>query len=220
VPVDVSWDIGVGDATSLWFSQRLGNKTRLVGYFEASGEGLRFYVDQINRMAHERGWKIGDTLWPHDGRVREWGSGKSRMEQFREATHRHRMVVPALSLDDGIAAVRAFLPNCEFDVAACSEGLKALRAYRKEWDEESGCWRDKPRHDWSSHGADAFRVLASRYRYVEPTPAPKPRHDTEVLMVQADGKLAYVDDGGVVDFRDVVRRHCERKERERQRDSW
>jgi hypothetical protein len=86
VPVDVSWDIGVGDATSLWFSQRLGNKTRLVGYFEASGEGLRFYVDQINRMARERGWRIGDALWPRDGRVREWGSGKSRMEQFRSYT--------------------------------------------------------------------------------------------------------------------------------------
>src|SRR5262249_45744117 len=143
VPVDVSWDIGIGDQTSLWFSQRLGNKTRLVGYFEASGEGLRFYVDQVNRMARERGWRIGDALWPHDGRVREWGSGKSRMEQFREYTNRHPRIVPQLSLDDGIAAARVLLPNCEFDAGPCAEGLKALRAYRKEWDEERGTWRDK-----------------------------------------------------------------------------
>jgi hypothetical protein len=67
--------------------------------------------------------------------------------------------------------------------------------------------------------SDALRVLACRYRCVEPSPAPKPRHDREVLMVQPDGKLAYVDDGGVVNFRDVVRRHCERKERERRQEA-
>ena len=62
--------------------------------------------------------------------------------------------------------------HCEFDAAACSEGLKALRSYRKEWDEERGIWRDKPRHDWASHGADAFRCLASRYKQFE-MPPPK-----------------------------------------------
>jgi len=171
-------------------------------------------------MARERGWQIGDALWPHDGRVREWGSGKSRMEQFREYTGRSPLIVPQLSLDDGIAAVRAILPHCEFDAAACSEGLKSLRAYRREWNEDLGTWREKPRHDWASHGADAFRVLACRYRLPTPAPAPKPKHEREVLMVQPDGRMAYVDDGGVVDFRDVVRRHCERKERERRQDMW
>ena len=58
------------------------------------------------------------------------------------------------------------LAHCEFDAAACSEGLKALRSYRKEWDEETRVWRDKPRHDWASHGADAFRCLATRYRAI------------------------------------------------------
>jgi hypothetical protein len=73
--------------------------------------------------------------------VKSKGKGKSRMEQFREAAHRHPMIVPALSLDEGIAAVRAFLPTCEFDVGPCVEGLKALRAYRKEWNEDLGTWR-------------------------------------------------------------------------------
>jgi hypothetical protein len=44
VPVDVAWDIGVGDATSLWFTQCLGNSNRIVGYYENSGEGLRHYT--------------------------------------------------------------------------------------------------------------------------------------------------------------------------------
>ena len=84
VPVDNAWDIGIGDETTIWFVQRLGNRNRLVGYYANSGEGLKHYVDAVNRMAIARGWKLGDTLWPHDGANREWGSGKSRRELFAE----------------------------------------------------------------------------------------------------------------------------------------
>ena len=59
------WDIGIGDQTTLWFGQRLANKTRLVGYCAASGESLKHYVDVVNCMARERGWQPGDPLWPH-----------------------------------------------------------------------------------------------------------------------------------------------------------
>jgi hypothetical protein len=52
-------------------------------------------------------------------------------------------------------------------------GLKVLKAYRKEWDEEHGCWKDKPGHDWASHGSDAFRTLGCAYRDVLPSPPPK-----------------------------------------------
>lgn len=108
VPVDVAWDIGIGDDTTLWFGQRLPHRTRLVGYYAASGEGLKHYVDVLSRMSRERGWQIGDALWPHDGRNREWGSGKSRLEMFAEYTGRYPRIVPTLSVDDGIAAVQSF----------------------------------------------------------------------------------------------------------------
>src|SRR5262249_17656048 len=121
---------------------------RIVGYYANSGEGLRHYVDAANKMARGRGWKLGDTFWPHDGRVRGRGSGKSRTEQFNEYTGRLPRIAMQLGLDGGISAVRATLPNCEFDAGPCAEGLRALKSYRKEWHEERGCWRDKPRHDW------------------------------------------------------------------------
>jgi hypothetical protein len=47
----------------------------------------------------------------------------------------------------------------------CSEGLKAVRAYRKDWDEREACGADNPRHDWASHGADphdGFERLVAR----------------------------------------------------------
>ena len=71
-------------------------------------------------------------------------------------THEYPRVIPRMGVDDGINAARHLLGMCEFDAAACSEGLKALRSYRKEWDEERGVWRDKPRHDWASHRRGCF----------------------------------------------------------------
>lgn len=215
VPVDTAWDIGIGDETTIWFVQRLGSRNRLVGYYAASGEGLRHYVDTINRMAIERGWQLGDPLWPHDGANREWGSGKSRREMFQEYTGRYPRIVPTLSVDDGISAVRAILPHCEFDAGPCAEGLKALRAYRKEWDEERGTWRDKPRHDWASHGSDAFRVMATRFRAIEPAAPPKPKRDRVVLMADQFGQVHYEDDAGRVELKDVIMRHCQGRERQR-----
>ena len=65
-----------------------------------------------------------------------------------------------------LAAARAALARCQFDEEDCGLGLRRLRAYRKEWDEGRGVWKDRPRHDDASHGADAF----------PPAPAPATRH--------------------------------------------
>ncbi|EOW0963930.1 terminase, partial [Proteus mirabilis] len=62
-------------------------------------------------------------------------------------------VVPKLSVDEGIEAVREILPLCVFDEHKCSEGIAHLEAYRKEWDDKRGCWKDKPLHDYTSHDA-------------------------------------------------------------------
>ena len=64
--------------------------------------------------------------------------------------------------------------DLEFDEEDCSDGLKAIRSYRKDWDEERGVWKDKPRHDWASHGADAFRTFATQYK-ITPQIAPAPK---------------------------------------------
>ena len=96
-----------------------------------------------------------------------------------------------MGVDDGINAARHLLGTCEFDAAACSEGLKALRSYRKEWDEERGVWRDKPRHDWASHGADAFRCMASRYRQFEAPPLEPQPAESVILQVNPGGEIVY-----------------------------
>jgi len=171
VPVHTVWDIGTGDYTAIWFWQAVGSKIGLVGYYQNSGEGIPHYVKVLDEMKARKGWTYGNHWFPQDVKVKEWGTGRTRIEQLTAAKLNPRLV-PAHFVDDGINAVREIFGRCWFDEAETAEGLKALRNYRKEWDEERGVWRDTPRHDWASHGADAKRYLAMVYREMKPEPPP------------------------------------------------
>jgi len=69
-------------------------------------------------------------------------------------------IVPDLGVQDGIQAVRQMLPQTWFDEERCFEGIEALRQYQREYDEDKKAFRQTPRHDWTSHPADAMRMLA------------------------------------------------------------
>lgn len=161
VPVHTSWDIARGEYTAIWFWQRLSSHVRVVGFFQSCGEGMPYYAQEVQRLYLERKWLRKDPIdvMPHDARHIEWGSNKSRIEQLMEKGFRPR-IASSMSIDDGINAARATIPKCEFDGEACSEGLKSLKAYRKEWDDARAAWKDNPLHNWASHGADSFRYLS------------------------------------------------------------
>lgn len=149
-----AWDLGISDSTSIWVAQVVGKEIRLVDYYENHGQGLDAYVSYIR----DNGWSNATQLLPHDVVVRELGTGKSRKEVL-EAAGLEITVVPKLSVQDGIQAVRQMLPRCWFDKDV-KQGLDALRNYRRVFDEKRNVFFDTPLHDWCSHAADAFRYLA------------------------------------------------------------
>jgi hypothetical protein len=108
----------------------------------------------------ERDITFGDHFWPHDGdRESLWLEGGTLGVAEKQGI-RPRTVQRPVNKVEAIGTARAMFPRCQFDEAGCSVGLKRLRAYRKEWDERSGVWKDRPRHDEASHGADAFLTFA------------------------------------------------------------
>ena len=155
LPVDTWWDLGMADATAIWFVQRAGNEIRLIDYLEAGGAGIDHYVKALQAKPYV----YRDHIAPFDIRVRELGTGRSRFEQARSLGLTFR-VLPNLPLADGINAVRTVLPRCWFDASACERGIEALRQYQNEWDDDRKCFTEHPRHDWTSHAADAFRYGA------------------------------------------------------------
>ena len=169
VEVETWWDLGWDDATAIWFVQRIGDKIAVIDYLEASEQSLGWYARELK----ERDYVYSRHVLPHDVDVHELGTGKSRKEMLEELRVRPIEMPRSearLSVDDGIEAVRAILSRCYFDKAKCAGGLKAMRAYRKDWDEKRGVWMPRPRHDWASHAADAFRTGATADDPIKATP--------------------------------------------------
>lgn len=179
IPVHTGWDIGRSDATTIWFFQVFHNRIRFVGYYENSGEAMPHYADKVKEMYAQHGWLRSEesTDWfPHDGKVEEWGTGKTRLESAVEKGLRPR-VPRAMTLHDGIDACRKDLGISEFDEELCAEGLKVLRNYRKTWKDELGMWSNEPFHNWASHGADGFRTCIVAIRDPGPDKPAKTQED-------------------------------------------
>ena len=150
-----AWDLGMGDSTSIWVAQLVGTEVRLLDYYENHGVGLDHYVKWIK----DNDYLKAEHILPHDVRVRELGTGKSRLEMLEESGLEVK-IAPRMGLDDGIQAVRRLLPRCWFNVPKVQIGLNCLRNYRRDYDEKRKIFYERPLHDWSSHGSDAFRYLA------------------------------------------------------------
>lgn len=159
-PVITAWDLGVRDATSIWFAQKVGREVRLIDYYHATGVGLDHYA----KVLREKPYAYSEHLVPHDARVKELGPGKTRVEQALEQGIR-MTVMPNIPLADGIQSVRALLARCWFDEVHCEKGVEGLKQYVKKETEERDpdgniVYQDTPFHNWASHPADAFRTLA------------------------------------------------------------
>jgi len=162
--VNTAWDLGHSDATAIWFYQQSDLSIRVIDFYQASNRGLDHYVsilqDKASRPGNEHGYVYANHFLPHDVEVKILGMDRTRLGQLRQWGLQNLHVVPKLSIDEGIAAVRKIFPRCYFDREKCMDGLKALRQYRREWDDIRKTFYERPYHDWASDPADAFRYLA------------------------------------------------------------
>ena len=151
--VDTAWDLGVADYTAIWFFQQVGREVRAIDYFETAGEGLQ----QVVREAlAAKPYVYGTHHLPHDVMVRELGAaGRTRFETLGSLGLSGIEPGVAMNAEDRINAVRLTLPITWFDAEKCALGLERLRAYRKGWNRTAHLYSG-PRHDRSSHAADAF----------------------------------------------------------------
>ena len=168
LPVDTDWDLGVGDATSIWFSQTLyTGEVRVIDYYEARGEGLPHY----KRVLDAKPYAYGTHWAPHDIQQRELTTGNARIDVARALGLHFRVSPKVQAIEERIHASRLFIPRCFFDEAKCEHGIEALSHYRWDWNERLQEHKATPVHDWASHGADAFGGLAYRWYVARKQPA-------------------------------------------------
>ena len=153
--VETWWDLGMNDSTVITFVQRTKNEIKVIDSYVNSGEGLDHYLNIID----SKPYIYSKHIAPHDIRVRELGTNKSRWESAKEMGLEFD-IAPKLSVEDGIEQVRQLLPKCWFHKRNCNKLVEALKSYCKRWDEKNNCFKNRPLHNWASHFADSFRYGA------------------------------------------------------------
>lgn len=156
LPVTTSWDLGIRDFTTIKYWQLAGREHRLIKVDTLQGVGIDQMVAKVNE---NKGWTFKRHVFPHDVRVRELGTGKSRLDIFR-SLGLECDIAPNLSIADGISQVRNLLPQCVMDRTHCRDAIEALKLYRTEYDERNRIFKANPVHDWTSHYADNVRMYA------------------------------------------------------------
>lgn len=155
-PVHTFWDLGFGDNTAIWFAQSVGFEFRLIDYISGCQQGLQYYLG----LLQSKRYVYGSHYLPWDACSKMMAVGRTIQEQLATIFPGKVEIVPKLTVADGIAAARAVFPRCWFDAEKCYDGIQGLRHYRYELDEKLGTFKREPLHDWASHPADAFRMMA------------------------------------------------------------
>lgn len=159
LPVTTYWDLGMDDAMSVWYVQNLrGREFRVIDYDEETGMGFPAWSKKLQ----DKGYVYDAHILPHDGAVRELGTGVSRLETLQSLQRGIKVrVAKKQNVMDGINASRLILAKCWFDRVKCAKGISALKAYERAWDAKNKVFQQRPKHNWASHGADAFRTFAT-----------------------------------------------------------
>jgi hypothetical protein len=198
-PVHTAWDLGYRDDTAIWWYQVVGGEVRVIDFYAVSGADIR----AIAEVVVNKGYNYGKHHLPHDARAKSLQTGRSIVEQLADHLGiNHLSVVPNIGLQDGIQAIRQMLPRTWFNSVKCGDGIEALRQYQREYDEDKKAFRASPRHDWTSHPADAFRMLAVAWR-AEPS-AQRPL-ESKTLIVGPQNEVT-LNDMWQVHERSVSRR--------------
>lgn len=170
--VITAWDLGHADSTAIWFAQKKGLEVRVIDYYENNFEPLEHYAQVIK----DKGYRYTCHYLPHDGNHERLGARGSIKSQLREMGL-HCQTLPTTKLEAGINLTRDLLKSAYIDKNKCADGLHALRNYQYEYDDNKGMFKQKPKHDWSSHASDAMRYLAmalkeqkttAEHEYIDP----------------------------------------------------
>jgi hypothetical protein len=162
--VNTYWDLGISDTTCIIFVQQAGREIRIIDFLESNGRSLESYAMELRK----KGYNYGQHWLPHDIKVKELGTGRSRFEMLGDHLGKESLrVVPNIPIKDGIEAMRKIFPRIWFNEEKTTALLNALASYTQEWDDSKGMFRDKPLHNWASHASDSARMLAVGLREQE-----------------------------------------------------
>lgn len=165
--VYTGWDIGVRDPSSVWLMQNVNGEWRLIYHIEESDRDLSYFIMRLQELKQKlRFQNWGLHFVPHDIAVREWGTGKTRLQQAREMginlTPVNKIGSQQIRIIEGISVVRHNMPKMRIHSTNCAKGIRAIQEYHSTFDERKKTYTG-PDHDWSSHAASSLATLCIGY---------------------------------------------------------
>lgn len=158
-PVHTFWDIGLTDATAIWFGQDSndGEAINIIDFEQGNNIPFTKWIGDVRAKPYS----YGVNSMPHDIKKRDWKDGKSANSTAIEFNFSYE-ITPDIPLKQGIDAVKMFIPRLRFNNKnhRVMQGVDALFNYRREYNDKLRIFLDRPTHDWASHGADAMRYMA------------------------------------------------------------
>lgn len=160
--IDIGGSGATADAFVIWIVQWVGQEIRVLDYYESVGQVLAYHVDWLR----SHGWEKAVCYLPHDGVNANAVTGKRYEDHLRDAGFSVEPPIPNQGRGAAmqrIEAVRRIFPKVWFNETATETGRDALGYYHERKDEQRNVGLG-PEHDWSSHAADAFGLMAICYR--------------------------------------------------------
>lgn len=155
LPVHTVWDLGWNDAMTIGMVQRGPKHVAVIDYIEDHGRLLSWYVGELEK----RPYRWGIDFLPHDGKTKDFKTGKSTEQILRELGRKNVQVLDRISVEEGIKATRMMLYRAYFSETKTGRLIECLKRYRRDINQRTG-EAGEPLHDEFSHGADMTRYIA------------------------------------------------------------
>jgi len=147
------------DAFTIWIDQFVGQQVRVLDYYEAVGQPMAAHAEWLRSKGY--GPERVTIVLPHDGAQQDKVYAVSYRSAF-EAMGYKVVVIPNMGAGAAsrrIEATRRLFPSIWFNETTTDAGRDALGAYHEKRDPERNIGLG-PNHDWSSHAADSFGLIA------------------------------------------------------------
>lgn len=155
--VDIGGTSSRSDAFTIWIVQFVGEQVRVLDYYEAIGQE----VGEHCHWLRTKGYGRAVIRLPHDGVNHDRVHRVTYESAFRgagfDASSMPQMGAGAATAR--IEAIRRLFPAIHFNAQTTEAGRDALGWYHEKKDDARGIGLG-PDHDWSSHAADAFGLMA------------------------------------------------------------
>ena len=159
--VYAAFDLGVSDSTAVWLYQVIEGSVHFIKYIEDFGRTISSYFMDLKDL----GYRYGEIYLPHDAEQRS--NRATSPDQIEATTLKEDLekmypefrfkVLPPNRGYKAIDLARGGFSTFKFDAKGCELGLQRLSGYHYEYSVKNKIWSQTPKHDESSHGADAFQ---------------------------------------------------------------